>query len=66
MTPIEGEAVDRYHVVLSTEAGHVHETELDAVDAPMAAFITASRYVDRDDTTTHAHARRIERRGDDQ
>lgn len=51
--------VDRYHVVLSTDAGKVHEHELDAVDATMAAFIVATRYVDRDDTTSHAHARRI-------
>lgn len=52
--------MQRYHVVVSTDAGYTFERELEAIDAAMAAFIITSRYVDRDDITTGVRVHRID------
>ena len=50
-------SVDRFQWSCAPRPAFEHE--LDAVEATMAACITATRYVARDDMVTNAHARRL-------
>lgn len=55
--PVDDEPTQRYQVILSTEDGAVHDTEVDALDAVMAAVICQARYAQH--RVTNLHARRI-------